>query len=104
MNYSVPCPLQFWKVCVLIRATDGKLSSTGFILGQQDIAQLPGFEAFDVGAAQITLKQLETKTKLNFGKLKDFDHFAKTGQPGTLEQFVAGGKQRFLHTFDEIVV
>jgi endonuclease G len=104
MNYSVPCPLQFWKVCVLIRATDGKLSSTGFILGQQDIAQLPGFEAFDVGAAQITLKQLETKTKLNFGKLKDFDHFAKTGQPGTLERFVAGGKQRFLHTFDEIVV
>jgi endonuclease G len=104
MNYSVPCPLQFWKVCVLIRKTDGKLSSTAFILGQQDIAQLPGFEAFDVGAAQVTLKQLETKAKLNFGKLKDYDHFAKTGQPGTLEKFIAGGKQRFLHTFDEIVV
>jgi endonuclease G len=104
MTYSVPCPLQFWKVCVLIRESDGQLSATGFILGQQDIAQLSGFEAFDVGAAQITLQQLEQKTGLSFGDLKQYDHFAQTGETGTLEKVVLGGKQRFLHTFDDIVV
>jgi len=104
MTYSVPCPLQFWKVCVLVRETDGKLSSTGFILGQQDIAQLPGFEAFDVGAAQITLDQLEKKTHLSFGDLKSYDHFAQTHETGVLEALVTGGKQRFLHDFSQIVV
>lgn len=104
MSYFVPCPLQFWKVCVLVRESDGKLSSTGFILGQQDIAQLSGFEAFDVGAAQITLAQLETKTNLSFGDLKDYDHFAQTHETGVLESIVRGGKQRYIHDFREIVV
>ena len=104
MSYSVPCPLQFWKLCVLVKESDGQLSSTGFILGQQDIAQLSGFEAFNVGAAQITLEQLEEKTKLSFGDLKKYDHFAKTAEIGALEKFLAGGKQRFLHDFSQIVV
>ena len=103
MDYSVPCPLQFWKICVLVRA-DGSLSSTGFILGQQDIAQLPGFEAFNVGAAQVTLVQLATKTGLDFGILTQYDNFAKTGEVGALEKLVQGNKQRFLHSFDEITV
>ncbi|MGB8555154.1 MAG: DNA/RNA non-specific endonuclease, partial [Pseudolabrys sp.] len=42
MNYSVRCPLQFWKICVLIRR-DGTPSATGFVLGQEDIQNLPGF-------------------------------------------------------------
>ena len=50
MNYSVRCPLQFWKVCVLIRQDDTP-AATGFVLGQEDIQSLPGFEeAFDVAA------------------------------------------------------
>lgn len=103
MNYSVPCPMQFWKVCVLVRK-DNSLSATGFILGQQDIAELPGFEVFDVGAAQITIAQLETKTKLDFGSLKDMDHFAQSDKVGELEKFVLGGKQRLLRSFEDIVV
>lgn len=43
MEYSVRCPLKFWKVCVLIRADDTP-SATGFILAQEEIQQLPGFE------------------------------------------------------------
>jgi len=103
MDYSVPCPLQFWKVCVLVKA-DNSLSSTGFILGQQDIAKLPGFEAFNVGAAQVTLVQLETKTGLDFGILTQYDNFAKTGEVGALEKLIQGSKQRFLHSFDEITI
>jgi endonuclease G, mitochondrial len=85
MNYSVRCPLQFWKVCVLIKQ-DGTPSATGFVLGQEDIQNLPGFEeAFDVAAAQIGLADLEERTGLDFGNIKKFDHFAAGGSPGTLE-------------------
>ena len=85
MNYTVRCPLEFWKVCVLIRE-DGTPSATAFILGQDEIADLPGFEeAFDVGATQITVARLEKRTGLQFGSLKKHDHFASGGAPGTLE-------------------
>jgi endonuclease G, mitochondrial len=85
MHYSVRCPLQFWKVCVLIKQ-DGTPSATGFVLGQEDIQNLPGFEeAFDVAATQIRLADLEERTGLDFGNIKKFDHFAAGGTPGTLE-------------------
>ena len=85
MNYSVRCPLQFWKVCVLIRQDDSP-AATGFVLGQEDIQSLPGFEAvFDVAATQIKITDLEKKTGLDFGRLREFDHFAQGGAPGTLE-------------------
>ncbi len=85
MNYSVRCPLQFWKICVLIRRDDTP-SATGFVLGQEDIQNLPGFEeAFDVAATQIRIADLEKRTGLDFGDIKKFDHFAAGGVPGTLE-------------------
>ena len=85
MNYSVRCPLQFWKICVLIRR-DGTPSATGFVLGQEEIQNLPGFEeAFDVAATQIRVADLEERTGLDFGEIKKFDHFAAGGGPGTLE-------------------
>lgn len=85
MDYSVRCPIQFWKVCVLIREDDTP-SATAFILGQEDIADLPGFEeAFNVAATQIKIADLEKKTGLDFRELKKNDHFAQGGDPGTLE-------------------
>jgi endonuclease G, mitochondrial len=95
MDYSVRCPLQFWKVCVLIRERDGTPSATGFILGQEDIKDLPGFEAvFDVGATQIKIADLEERTGLDFGDLKNFDHFAAGGAPGSLEMPGMTGAKR----------
>lgn len=85
MDYSVRCPIQFWKVCVLLRE-NGTPSATGFVLGQEDIANLPGFEeAFDVAATQVKIVDLEKRTGLDFGDLKQYDHFAQSGDPGTLE-------------------
>jgi endonuclease G len=85
MNYSVRCPLQFWKICVLIRRNDTP-SATAFVLGQEDIQNLPGFEeAFDVAATQVRVADLEERTGLDFGDIKEFDHFAAGGTPGTLE-------------------
>jgi endonuclease G, mitochondrial len=108
MNYSVRCPLQFWKVCLLIRQ-DGKPSATGFVLGQEDIQNLPGFEeAFDVAATQIKIVDLEQRTGLNFGNTKNFDHFAQGGETGTLElphlQDGRGARARIIRGGADIVV
>jgi endonuclease G len=85
MDYAVRCPLQFWKVCVLVRE-DGSPSATAFILNQDEIKDLPGFEeTFDVSATQIKISDLEKRTKLSFGDLKKHDHFAQGGAAGTLE-------------------
>jgi endonuclease G len=90
MDYSIRVPLEFWKVCALVRA-DGSLAATAFILGQTDVAQLPGFEErFDVTAAQITVADLEKRTGLDFGTLKKHDHFAAHGAPGTVEMPFGG--------------
>jgi endonuclease G len=89
MNYAVRCPLQFWKVCVLVRE-DGSPSATAFILNQDEIKDLPGFEeTFDVAATQIKISDLEKRTKLSFGDLKKHDHFAQGGAAGTLEAATA---------------
>ena len=105
MNYSVRCPLQFWKICVLIRH-DGTPSATGFVLGQEDIQNLPGFEeAFDVAATQIRVADLEERTGLDFGDLKKFDHFAAGGVPGTLElPGVEGRRAKIVRNGSDIVV
>jgi len=97
MDSAVRCPLQFWKVCALVRQ-DGTLSATGFILGQEDIRGLPGFEeeVFAVALAQTTLEDLEMKTGLSFGDLKKSDHFAEGGAPGTLELDRGDGFKRLL--------
>jgi endonuclease G len=85
MDYSVRCPLQYWKVCVLVR-DDGSVSATAFLLNQSEIQDLPGFEeTFDVAATQVKISDLERKTKLSFGDLKQHDHFAQGGAAGTLE-------------------
>ena len=85
MDYPVRCPLQYWKVCVLVR-NDGSVSATAFLLNQSEIQDLPGFEeTFDVAATQVKISDLETKTKLDLGDLKKHDHFAQGGAPGTLE-------------------
>ncbi|HLP00294.1 MAG TPA: DNA/RNA non-specific endonuclease [Fimbriimonas sp.] len=86
MTEKVRLPVSFWKVCVIVRQ-DGSLSVTGFIMGQSDLADLPGVttEAFDVIATQVTLAELELETGLSFGFLKNHDHFAKNNAPGTIE-------------------
>lgn len=102
MDAPVRIPLGFWKVCALVRQ-DGTLSATAFILGQADITALAGFdEAFlDVGAVQTTIENVEKQTGLRFGVLRDNDHLAAGGAPGSLE--VDGRTVIPLHSLDEIV-
>ncbi|HTM48751.1 MAG TPA: DNA/RNA non-specific endonuclease [Bryobacteraceae bacterium] len=106
MTYSVRIPLRFWKVCVLERA-DETLAATAFILDQEDITSLPGFEEkFDVGAAQITIRHLEELTGLDFGSLRQHDHFAAGGAAGALEVNSPEGRRpiRPIEDYADIVV
>jgi endonuclease G, mitochondrial len=110
MSYSVRIPLSFWKVCTIVRE-DGTLSATAFVLGQQDITELPGFEeSLDVGATQVTLAQLEKITKLDFGALKNHDNLVAasgSGTAGALESIAVDGAHlpvRRLRSLSEIIV
>jgi len=101
MDYSIRIPLQFWKVCALVRRADNSPAVTGFVLGQQDVTDLPGFEAvFDVSAAQITIADLELLTGLRFPIPAHSDHFAEHG-PGSLEA-VAGEHAIRLHPLRQL--
>ena len=107
MDYSVRCPLQFWKVCVLVRE-DGSAAATGFLLGQNEITDLPGFitEGFEVSVAQIRIVDLEKKTGLSFGNLAQHDHFAQSG-PGTLETVelpTFSAQLKVIREVDDIVI
>ena len=107
MSYTARIPLAFWKVCCL-RRQNGTLAATAFKLGQEDIADLPGFEEkFDVGVTQITIADLQKLTGLDFGVLAQHDHFAESGEPGTLEIAGADGDTRRIRPivdFQDIVV
>jgi endonuclease G len=106
MDYTALIPLAFWKICVL-RRKNGSLAATAFTLDQEDVTNLPGFEEkFDVTTAQVTVQHLETLTGLDFGPLKDHDHFAAGGDPGTLEISTETGTRKVkpIENFDDIVV
>lgn len=102
MDAPVRIPLEFWKVCALVRE-DGTLPATAFILSQDDITSLPGFEAFiDVTEVQTTIHDVEKRTGLKFPVLRDNDHLASGGALGTLE--LAGEKVIPLRSYEDIVV
>lgn len=102
MEAPVRIPLEFWKVCALIRE-DGTLSATAFILSQADITSLDGFEAFlNVSEVQTTIKNVEKRTGLEFPVLRDHDHIAAGGVLGTLE--LEGQTVIPIRTYEDIVV
>ena len=102
MDAPVRIPLEFWKVCALIRE-DGTLSATAFILTQDDITELPGFEKFlDVKEVQTTIANVEKRTGLQFPVLRDHDHIAAGGALGTLE--LEGQTVIPIRSYEDIVV
>ncbi len=102
MDAPVRIPLEFWKVCALIR-DDDTLSATAFILSQADITSLPGFEAFlDVREVQTTIRNVEQLTGLKFPVLRDNDHLAAGGDLGTLE--LDGQTVIPIRSYEDIVV
>ncbi len=70
-------PRQFWKVVVIVKADDRKLSATGYILSQQDLLSDLEFAFGQFRTYQVPVAQIEGLTGLDFGNLRTFDPLAK---------------------------
>ena len=92
MYQGVRVPVAFYKVVAVIDDAKGQLSVTAFEMDQSDVMPpqpgTPMPEApFDPGrfsVDQITLSELEERSGLDFGKLKDFDVLAAQPVPKSL--------------------
>lgn len=93
---NVQIPGRFWKIIVM-RKEDGSLSATGYIVNQDDLIKdittrdLFVFEQFKT--YQVSLKEIETATKLSFG-LNEHDPLQKKstrslaiGAPSLVDKF-----------------
>ncbi|MCW2995852.1 MAG: Endonuclease, partial [Conexibacter sp.] len=78
---GVRLPRQFWKVAVMIRAADHRLSATGYLVSQAKLIQgLETDEAFDYGAYrtfQVPVATIGALTQLDFGALLRADPLAR---------------------------
>ncbi|MDQ3707343.1 MAG: DNA/RNA non-specific endonuclease [Chloroflexota bacterium] len=70
-------PRQFWKVVVIVKEDDRKLSATGYILSQQDLLSHLEFAFGQFRTYQVPVAQIEDLTGLDFGNLRTFDPLAK---------------------------
>ena len=99
MYQAVRVPVAFYKVVAVVDDAKGQLSVTAFEMDQSDVMPpqpgVPMPEApFDPGrfsVDQITLSELEERSGLDFGKLKDFDVLAAQPVPKSL---LRGGRLR----------
>jgi endonuclease G len=83
-------PLAYWKVAVMLRTEDQKLSATGYIISQSDL--LTGLE-FAFGAFktyQVPIARIESLTGLDFGTLKAADPLAGTEAAGAARELLSG--------------
>lgn len=88
---GVLLPAAFWKVAVTVRADTGRLSAAGYLLSQQGL--VGGFE-FTYGAFktyQVTLREIERRTGLRFGRLTACDPLAARRPAGGFEAAGAAG-------------
>jgi endonuclease G len=75
---AVRIPEAYWKVVVMRRKDTQRLSATAYVLGQKDM--IGGLETFAFGAFktyQVTVRDVERRTGLGFGSLRDADPMSR---------------------------
>ena len=75
---GVKIPREFYKLIVYAK-DNGQPGAVAFILSQKSLIQNLPAEAFEVGPYepfQVKIRDLQTRTKLDFGPLADFDPLA----------------------------
>ncbi|HKO96924.1 MAG TPA: DNA/RNA non-specific endonuclease [Pyrinomonadaceae bacterium] len=88
---GVGLPKEYWKV-VVFKDDSGKPKALAFILSQASLIKNLPAEEFEVGPYQpfqVRIRDLEAKTKLEFGDLKDHD----TLEDGANEGFFESGTE-----------
>src|SRR4029077_20215647 len=78
--YGVTIPLAFWKVIAFIHDVTGKLCATGYEMNQEKTLQTEeefvfgAFVSKQLGiATQVSIRSIETRSGLSFGKLATVD-------------------------------
>lgn len=101
--YGVRIPLTFWKIIAFIHDETGKLCATGYEMNQEQSLQpeeefvFGSFTSPQLGTAtQVSIRSIEAKSGINFGKLAAVDPLA--GE----EESVDGGMRAPLGTLEHI--
>ena len=76
-------PRDYWKV-VAMRKRDGTLAAAAYVLSQGELlrAKAEEFVFGEYKAFQVRVSELEERTGLNFGELRDHDSFARLRAAG----------------------
>jgi endonuclease G len=76
-------PRDYWKV-VAMRKQDGTLAAAAYVLSQGELlrARAEEFVFGEYKAFQLRVSELEERTGLNFGELRDHDSFARLRAAG----------------------
>jgi len=85
-------PSDFWKIAVFIDAADQKLKAKAYVLTQDNLLDdIEAFELDEFRIYQVSVADLEQRTGLRFGSVKDCDDF-KVGR--VTESLSADGRRR----------
>jgi len=66
-------PLAYWKVAVMIHDTRNELSATAYIISQRELVSNMEFVFGQFKTYQTSIREVERRTNLDFGELKNFD-------------------------------
>lgn len=99
---GVKIPREFWKVVIFANDED-RPAAAAFVLTQAELIKdlKEAFEAGEYKAVQVRVKDLETKTNLDFDKVRDWDVLEK---PGAEEAFTAEVPAVVLDELTDIVL
>jgi endonuclease G, mitochondrial len=89
VHRNVQLPRQFYKI-VICKKADGSPAAYGFLLSQASLIEDIGLEGigFDPGefkVLQVPISEIERKTKLDFGAIREFDTKRRRGGEEGLE-------------------
>jgi endonuclease G len=86
---GVSIPLAYWKVAVMLRTEDQKLTATGYIVSQSDLLTGLEFAFGEFKTYQVPIARIESLTGLDFGTLKATDLLAVTEAAGTARELLS---------------
>ncbi|HWR72836.1 MAG TPA: DNA/RNA non-specific endonuclease [Nitrospirota bacterium] len=73
VRYGIKVPVEFFKIIAFIHDETGKLSATGYTVSQADYLAREEFVYGEFKTYQVSIRSLETKTGIDFGRLADVD-------------------------------
>jgi len=73
IKFGVKIPVEFFKIITFIHDGTGKLCATGYTVSQEDYLKNEEFVYGEFKTYQVSIKSLEAKTGIDFGRLADID-------------------------------